>query len=112
MKHAFLTLLLLFICLEAPAVDFTSTKGGSHCESAVNGIKTCTVNWAHDVDHGSHNFSITDTDFGTTYYFKNKQFLEGKHKLPAKFFTVRCLLLITGTSSCSIFPEFPKLRNV
>ena len=72
MKHAFLTLLVLFVCLEARAFDFTSTKGGSHCESTVNGIKTCTVNWAHDVDHGSHNFSITDTDFGTTYYFKNK----------------------------------------
>lgn len=72
MKHAFLTLLLLFICLEVRAFDFTSTKGGSHCSSSVGGLKTCTVNWAHDVDHGSHNFSITDTDFGTTYYFKNK----------------------------------------
>lgn len=71
MKYVLLVFLLL-IFTQCNAANFSLPKGGAHCESPVNGVKTCKVNWAHDIDYGTHNFKISDTDFGTTYYFKNK----------------------------------------
>ena len=71
MKYVLLVFLFL-ISAQCGAANFSLPKGGAHCESPIDGVKTCKVNWAHDVDHGTHNFKISDTDFGTTYYFKNK----------------------------------------
>ncbi|RUP83076.1 hypothetical protein C7Y69_03220 [Alteromonas sp. KS69] len=68
----YLLLLVLLFPLHAFSQDFSLPINGTHCGPQENGWTSCAVTLTYDVDHGEHNFSVEDTDYGTHYYFEDK----------------------------------------